>query len=72
MKNKVKLRLIWIIPNLLMHLMFIICGIFVIIHADELAEINRLTIWVLALLALLFVNIFVSYRIWSWIKEGLL
>ena len=69
MKNK-KLRIAWIIPNVFCYLMFIGFSTFVIRNVEGLKEINRLTIWVIEMLALLLVSIFGSFRIWKWIKEG--
>lgn len=69
MKNY-KLRIIWIIPNIFLYLMFIGCSIFVLKFREGLLEINRLSIWVITLILLLFVAILGSYRIWTWIKEG--
>jgi len=69
LKNN-KLRLVWIIPNVFMYLMFAGFSTFVIKHAKELKEIGSLSIWVWMLLLLLFVCIFCSVRIRVWIKEG--
>ncbi|WP_088068177.1 hypothetical protein [Gottfriedia luciferensis] len=68
MKNK-KLRIGWIIPNVFCYLMFICFSTFIIRNAEGLKEINRFSIWVIAMLALLLVSIFGSFRIWKWIKE---
>lgn len=43
---------------------------FVVMNVKGLQEINRLSIWILALMMLLLVSILGSYRIWTWIKEG--
>ncbi|WPK11150.1 hypothetical protein R6U77_14825 [Lysinibacillus louembei] len=69
MKNT-KLRIIWMIPNIFCYLMLLGFATFVFIKAEGLMAIDRLTIWVIALFALLFVSLFGSYRIWTWIKEG--
>jgi hypothetical protein len=69
LKNK-KLRIAWIIPNVFCYLMFISFSTFVIRNVEGLKEINRFPIWVIAMLALLLVSIFGSFRIWRWIKEG--
>ncbi|WP_400164041.1 hypothetical protein ACAF76_013250 [Brevibacillus sp. TJ4] len=69
MKNN-KLRVIWIVPNLFCYIMFLGTLLFVLTHAEELRELNRLFIWVLTSFSLLLVSLFGSYRIWSWIKEG--
>lgn len=69
LKNKI-LRLFWIIPNVICYLMFIGFSTFVIVNFEGLKEINRLSIWVIAMLSLLIVSIFGSFRIRNWIKEG--
>ncbi|AST91903.1 hypothetical protein ACWE42_02705 [Sutcliffiella cohnii] len=69
MKNT-KLRIMWIIPNVFCYVMFIGFSSFVIINADGLYEIARLSIWVLTMIFLFIVSIIGSYRIWSWIKQG--
>ena len=69
MKNN-KLRLAWIIPNVFCYFMLIGFASFVFINAEGLQEINRLSIWVLMLILLLFYCLFGSFRIWTWIKEG--
>lgn len=43
---------------------------FVIRNAEGLKEINGLSIWLVALVSLLIISIFGSFRIWNWIKEG--
>ena len=69
MKNK-RLRIVWMIPNIFCYLMFLGFSLFVVSNAKGLQEINRLSIWVVTLLLLLFVSLLSSYRIWTWIKEG--
>ena len=69
MKNN-KLRNAWIIPNILCYLMAIVFSTFVIRNVEGLKEINRLSIWIVALITLLLISMFGSYRIWNWIKEG--
>jgi len=71
LNNKnIKLRIVWIIPNVFMYLLFIGFGTFVLINADGLRDINRLGIWVFMLLLILFAALFGSFRIWTWIKQG--
>ena len=65
-----KLRLVWIIPNVFCYLMVIGLSIFVLSQAKELEEINRLSLFVFTLFALLFISLFGSYRIRMWIKAG--
>ncbi|AWE07929.1 hypothetical protein DCE79_11260 [Lysinibacillus sp. 2017] len=65
-----KLRIVWIIPNVFCYLMVIIFSIFVALNAEGLQEINRLGIWVFAMIILFLVSIFNSFRIWTWIREG--
>jgi len=50
--------------------MFVGFSTFVVLNAKGLEEINSLSIWLFMILMLLFVSIFGSYRIWTWIKEG--
>ncbi|WP_066070795.1 hypothetical protein [Neobacillus soli] len=69
MKNT-KLRLAWIVPNVLCYLIFIGFFIFIAFNASSLQEINRLSIWIFAMVVLLLISIFGSYQIWTWIKKG--
>lgn len=69
LKNN-KLRVAWIIPNVFCYLMLVGLSIFVAINAEGLAEVDRLSIWVLSMFMLLIVSVFGSYRIWTWIKQG--
>lgn len=66
MKNT-KLRIIWIIPNIFCYFMLFSVATFVFINVEGLMDIDRLSIWGIALFALLFVSLFGSYRIWTWI-----
>lgn len=50
--------------------MIIVFSTFVIRNVEGLKEINRLSIWIVALISLLLISIFGSFRIWNWIKEG--
>jgi hypothetical protein len=68
--RNIKLRMIWIIPNVFCYLLLIGISIFIALNTESLLEIGRLGIWVLTLLVLLLVSIFGSYRIWTWIKDG--
>ncbi|MCM3768771.1 hypothetical protein [Neobacillus niacini] len=69
MKNT-KLRVAWIVPNALCYLIFIGFSIFIALNTSSLQEKNLLSIWIFAMVVLLLISIFGSYRIWSWIKEG--
>ncbi|WP_066303511.1 hypothetical protein [Bacillus sp. FJAT-29814] len=69
LKN-IKLRLIWIIPNVFCYLALFGFSAFVFVNADGLKEINRLSIWVIMMMILFLVSVFGSFRIWVWIKEG--
>ncbi|GGA39628.1 hypothetical protein [Psychrobacillus lasiicapitis] len=69
MKNT-KLRMVWILNNIFCYLMFIGFSIFVVINKEDLLLINRLSIWVIAMLLLLMLSMFGTYRIYGWIKEG--
>ncbi|KRF20194.1 hypothetical protein [Paenibacillus sp. Soil787] len=68
--QKLGLRIAWIIPNVLMYMFFLVLSIFVFYNADGLDDINRLSIWLITLILLLFISLFGSFRIWSWIKQG--
>lgn len=68
--RNIKLRIVWVIPNVFMYVLFMGCGVFVFSNVDGLRDINRLGIWLIMLALLLFVSLFGSYRIWSWIKQG--
>ena len=68
--ENIKLRLIWIIPNIFCYIMFIGFSAFVCINVTGLKEIDRLSIWIIAMLALFVVSILGSFRIYVWIKEG--
>jgi hypothetical protein len=50
--------------------MFVGSSTFITLNVEALREINRLGIWVVAIIILFLICIFGSYRIWSWIKEG--
>nr|WP_229677415.1 hypothetical protein [Psychrobacillus lasiicapitis] len=65
-----KLRMVWILNNIFCYLMFIGFSIFVVINKEDLLLINRLSIWVIAMLLLLMLSMFGTYRIYGWIKEG--
>ncbi|MEK3935407.1 hypothetical protein MKY41_08795 [Sporosarcina sp. FSL W7-1349] len=68
--SKMKLRIIWIIPNAFMYLMFIGASTFVFINAEGNTEIGMKTFWLFNLLILLSTSIFCSIQIWSSIKKG--
>lgn len=51
MKN-LKLRIAWIIPNVLCYLFFIGSAVFVINNSQRIAELNELSMWVITLLLL--------------------
>ncbi|TQR12696.1 hypothetical protein FG382_13475 [Psychrobacillus lasiicapitis] len=62
--------MVWILNNIFCYLMFIGFSIFVVINKEDLLLINRLSIWVIAMLLLLMLSMFGTYRIYGWIKEG--
>ncbi|TYS18641.1 hypothetical protein FZC78_03725 [Rossellomorea vietnamensis] len=64
------LRTAYIALNAFCYLMMIGVFIFVVLFADALGEIGRLSIWVITLLSLLFVSVLGSVQIVAWIKEG--
>lgn len=70
MIKNTKLRITWIIPNVFCYLMFVGISAFIVINEEGLKEINRLSIWVLLMIMLLYVSVLGSYRIWKWIKDG--
>jgi hypothetical protein len=49
--------------------MFAGISTFIALNAEGLREVNRLGIWVMAMIILFLLSILGSYRIWSWIKE---
>ncbi|EOS54619.1 hypothetical protein C812_03394 [Paenibacillus barengoltzii G22] len=65
-----KLRIVWIIPNVLLYLFFIGIGTFVLWNVEGLKEINQLGLWGFVLFLLLLINLWGSYRIWSWMRKG--
>lgn len=69
MKN-IKLRTAWIIPNICMYIAFIVIGVFVLINDSALNDISRRGIWIVMMFLLLFVALFGTLRILSWIKQG--
>ncbi|WP_409250866.1 hypothetical protein V1502_11910 [Bacillus sp. SCS-153A] len=69
MKDK-KLRIAWVVLNLFSYIMLIGVSLFVGVNAEGLAEINRLSIWVITILGLLFVSVFGSVQVSTWIKKG--
>lgn len=64
------LRTAYIALNVFCYLMMIGVFIFVVLFADALGEISRLSIWVITLLSLLFVSVLGSVQIVTWIKAG--
>ena len=50
--------------------MIIVFSIFVFRNADELKEINRFSVWIVALIFLFLISIFGSFRTWKWINIG--
>ena len=69
MKN-IKLRIVWIIPNIFCYLMFIGALIFVVSNAEGIKEIGEAPYWVFMLSALFVVSFIGSLRIWHWISKG--
>ncbi|WP_163103054.1 hypothetical protein [Peribacillus alkalitolerans] len=69
MKNT-KLRVVWIIPNVICYIMFVGFSTLIALNVNGLQEIKRLDLWVFAMIILFFISIFGSYRILSWIKKG--
>ncbi|WP_456274583.1 hypothetical protein [Bacillus sp. AK031] len=69
MKDK-RLRYAWIGGNIFCYVMFFGFSSFVALNVDGLADINRLSIWVIAMLFLFFVCVFGTVQIRGWIKQG--
>lgn len=65
-----KQRLAWIVPNVFCYLMFAGGTIFIALNVEGLEAINRLDIWVLAMIFLFVITILGSYSIVKWMKEG--
>lgn len=63
-------KMMWIVPNILLHLLAIGVLWFIVVNAETLQEIGYLVIWTIGLLLLLLINFFESYQIASWIKQG--
>lgn len=68
--KKVKQRIAWILPNVLMYIALLVIAVFISVNASALNEINRLGIWILAMILLLVVSVFGTFKIVSWIKQG--
>ncbi|WP_246078996.1 hypothetical protein [Paenibacillus piri] len=69
-KKRLKLRIIWLIPNLFMYAMFVGLSCFILLNAEGLMEIERMGIWLFMLFMLLGVAVLGSIRIYIWIKQG--
>ncbi|MEH7386420.1 hypothetical protein V7147_13585 [Bacillus sp. JJ1521] len=63
-----KLRIVWVIPNVFCYLMLIGFSIVIFINSEFLG--NLLGLWVFIMLVIFLVSLIGSYRIWTWIKEG--
>ena len=70
MLKNTKLRLIWIIPNIFMWIMFFGFSTWVVLNIEGLKLIGSLSIWILAMIVLFLVTIIGSFRIRQWITEG--
>lgn len=69
-KNNLKLRAAYIILNIVFYLFFIGFSSYVIINAAGLDDLGRLGMMVIMMVLLLFVAIFMSFKISSWIRKG--
>lgn len=69
MKNT-KLRIAWLIPNILLYVTALGFGYFVLANAADLQEINRFGIWITMILLLAMIAIWGSMRLYRWIKQG--
>ncbi|PJK15980.1 hypothetical protein CQS04_12155 [Chryseomicrobium excrementi] len=63
-------RALWIIPNISLHLLWIVCLIFVGWNWTAIHQEGFLSYWLFVLPSLLLVNVWGSYRITGWIQEG--
>ncbi|WP_063892018.1 hypothetical protein [Paenibacillus sp. Soil787] len=64
-KPKMGLRIAWIIPNVLMYILFLGLTVFVFANTKGLIDMNRPGIWLIMLILLLMIALFSSYRIWK-------
>jgi|GEM_PF-1724259 len=69
MKNT-KLRVLWMVPNIAMYLVFIGLTVFVMLNGEELRKLHLLNSWLLRLALLLLVALLGTFRILSWIRQG--
>ena len=58
--NRTKLRMGWITSNIFCYVMLMGVSLFVAVNAEGLADINRQSVWVVAVLCLFFVSVFGS------------
>ncbi|WP_052302339.1 hypothetical protein [Bacillus sp. SG-1] len=65
-----KLRMAWITLNIFCYVMLMGVSLFVAVRAEGLADINRLSVWVVAVLCLLFVSVFGSVQLYTWMNNG--
>lgn len=69
MGNK-KIRIAWIVPNMLLYVLLIGLIWFTVINAEGLLEIKSFVYFVVMILLLGVVNIAGSFRICGWVKDG--
>jgi len=69
MKNN-KLRIAWILPNVLMYLLLAAITAFIVLQAEGLRESGELIIYVIMALLLGLVTVAGSFRIRHWVKQG--
>ncbi|WP_173107162.1 hypothetical protein [Bacillus sp. KH172YL63] len=65
-----KLRIAWIIPNVLLYIAFIFLLFFITGNDNGLKEINALNIYVVLTILIFAVAVFGSIRIAKWMREG--
>lgn len=68
--NRTKLRMGWITSNIFCYVMLMGVSLFVAVNAERLTHIHRLSVWVVAVLCLLFVSVFGSVQLYTWRKNG--
>lgn len=70
MDSKKNLRMIWIIPNIFLYLMFLGFTGFVLLNFNQIMEIGSGSYWMVLLSVLLILSIMNTVLIRVWIKKG--
>ncbi|PIC62574.1 hypothetical protein CSV79_16325 [Sporosarcina sp. P13] len=69
-KKNPNLRVVWIVPNVFIYLMFIGALIFVTINAKGIQENGMILLWIFTLFVLFVGSVLGSFHIRYWIKQG--